>query len=168
MKRLQLITLGLILFVTTAPAQDFPRADGIQPARGLFGMGLILGEPTGLSAKYWLRSDRAVDFALGASLLTDFRLHATYLHHVDVFDHQRVPLYYGIGGSIAGRTGRVAEFGSDRRRDRVGLGIRGAIGVSYLVPTAPFDLFIEFGSVLIVFPPAALDLDLSIGFRYYF
>jgi len=168
MRRIYVIILLCFVTVSTVYTQDFPRAEGIQPARGVFGMGLIIGEPTGLSGKYWLGSDRAIDFALGASLFTDFRAHVTYLYHIDVFDEQRVPLYYGIGGSIAGRTGRVAEFGSDRRRDRVGLGIRGAIGVSYLVPTAPFDLFIEFGSVLIVFPPAALDIDLSIGMRYYF
>lgn len=168
MRRILLLTILMTNFIAAANSQDFPRADGIQPARGLFGMGLIIGEPTGISAKYWLGSERAVDFALGASIFTDFRAHATYLYHVDVFDNQRVPMYYGIGGSIAGRTGRVAEFGSDTRRDRVGLGVRGAIGVSYLVPTAPFDLFIEFGSVLIVFPPAALDIDLSIGIRYYF
>ncbi len=168
MKRLQILVMTLLLTSAAVESQDFPRADGIQPARGVFGMGLIVGEPTGLSAKYWLRSDRAIDFAFGASFFTDFRMHATYLYHVDVFDNQRVPLYYGVGGSIAGRTGRVAEIGTDRRRDRVGLGIRGAIGVSYLVPTAPFDLFVEFGSVLIVFPPAALDIDLSIGIRYYF
>ncbi len=168
MRRLFLIMILVLLSIPAIHAQDFPRAEGIQPARGLFGMGLIVGEPSGLSAKYWLRADRAIDFAFGASFLTDFRAHATYLYHVDAFDHQRVPLYYGIGGSIAGRTGRVAEFGSDTRRDRVGLGVRGAIGVSYLIPTAPFDLFIKFGSVLIVFPPAALDIDLSIGARYYF
>jgi hypothetical protein len=168
MKRLSLTAVLIMSIVVGTNAQEFPRADGIQPAHGLFGMGLIVGEPTGISAKYWLGSDRAVDFALGASFFTDFRAHVTYLYHVDVFDNQRVPLYYGIGGSIAGRTGRIAEFGSDTRRDRVGLGVRGAVGVSYLVPTAPFDLFIEFGSVLIVFPPAALDIDLSIGMRYYF
>lgn len=162
------ISAILISLCMSLNAQDFPRAEGIQPARGLFGMGLIVGEPTGLSAKYWVRSDRAVDFAFGASFFTDFRLHATYLYHVDVFDHQRVPLYYGIGGSIAGRSGRVAEIGRGERRDRVGMGVRGAIGVSYLVPTAPFDLFVEFGSVLIVLPAAAFDIDLSVGIRYYF
>jgi hypothetical protein len=168
MKRVLLIGVILLLSGATVHAQDFPRAEGIQPAHGVFGVGLIIGEPTGLSAKYWLGSARAVDFALGASFFTNFRLHGTYLHHVNVFDNQRAPLYYGIGASIAGRSGRVAEFGTDTRRDRIGLGVRGAIGVSYLVPTAPFDAFIEFGSVLIVFPPAALDIDLSIGVRYYF
>jgi hypothetical protein len=163
-----MIILSVLSF--QAPAQEFPQADGIQPARGLFGLGLIVGEPTGLSGKYWLGPDRAVDFAFGASFFTDFRLHATYLYHIDVFDNQRVPLYYGIGGSISGRTGRVAEFGggADRNRERVGVGVRGSIGVSYLVPTAPFDFFVEFGGVLIVFPPAALDIDVSIGVRYYF
>lgn len=168
MKRLLLIVISFVTFFAAAVAQDFPRAEGIHPERGLFGMGLIVGEPSGLSAKYWVGSDRAIDFAVGVSFFTDFRAHATYLYHIDAFDNQRVPLYYGIGGSIAGRTGRVADFGSDTRRDRVGLGVRGALGVSYLIPTAPFDLFIEFGSVLIVFPPVALDMDLSVGARYYF
>lgn len=171
MKRFFMIIIVLMCAVNVSGiAQEFPKADGIQPARGVFGLGLIVGEPTGLSGKYWLGSDRALDFAFGASFFTDFRLHATYLYHIDVFDNQRVPLYYGFGGSISGRTGRIAEFGggADRNRHRTGLGVRGSVGVSYLLPTAPFDFFVEFGSVLIVFPPAALDIDLSIGVRYYF
>jgi hypothetical protein len=149
-------------------AQTFPTATGITPQRGVFGAGLIVGEPTGISAKYWIASDRAWDFAFGASYFSDIRLHGTYLWHVDVFDNQRVPLYYGVGAAILGRTGRVATFGGTRNRHGVGFGARASIGVSYLVPTAPFDFFAEIGSILIVVPPAAFDIDFSIGVRYYF
>lgn len=34
------------------------------PQRTDFGAGLILGEPTGISVKGWIRSDRAVDGAV--------------------------------------------------------------------------------------------------------
>ncbi len=160
----------LLFFICEVKGQDFPAATGFSPERGVFGAGVIVGEPTGLSAKYWTSSDKAWDFAFGASFFTDFRLHATRLWHIDVFDNQRVPLHYGIGVSLAGKSGRIAEFrgGSPRHRDRIGIGIRGSVGVSYLVPTAPFDLFAEIGGVLVVFPPAALDIDLSVGVRYYF
>jgi hypothetical protein len=169
MKR-HIYTLVFLFILTTvhAYAQSFPAATGITPQRGIFGVGIILGEPTGLSAKYWTAADRAWDFALGASFYTDFRLHATHIWHIDAFNNQRVPFYYGIGGAVLGRTGRVATFGGKRYSHSAGFGARASVGVSYLLPTAPFDFFAEIGSILIIVPPAAFDIDFSIGVRYYF
>jgi hypothetical protein len=151
-------------------SQDFPRAEGITPGQGLFGLGFIIGEPTGFSAKYWTSGTRALDFALGPSFYGDFRFHGMYLYHVDAFDYQRAPLHYGIGISIAGKGGRGAFIGEHRadHRNEIGIGPRGSLGVSFMPRSAPFDIFVEIGATLFIIRPVGMDIDASIGARYYF
>ena len=68
-----------------------------------FGIGVILGEPTGLSGKYWISPERAFDAALAYSFLEDnksFAFHANYLYLLEgVIDmHYKMPTYrYGDG-----------------------------------------------------------------------
>jgi hypothetical protein len=162
--------ITLCIFTSQALSQQFPRASGPSPGRGLFGLGVVVGEPTGFSAKYWTRSDRALDFALGASFYSDFRFHGTYLYHIDAFNYQRVPLHYGIGISLTGKGERTVVLGRNTvtRRNELGLGPRGSLGISYILPSAPFDMFIELGATLFVIRPAGLELDLLVGTRFYF
>ena len=49
-----------------------------------FGLGVVLGEPTGISAKYWLTSGGALDFGLGYSFTSSnsvFDFYADYVFH---------------------------------------------------------------------------------------
>lgn len=57
-------------------------AAGARAAEG-FGIGLILGEPTGLSIKKWIGPERAIDAAAAWSLAEHerFQFHADYLVH---------------------------------------------------------------------------------------
>jgi len=171
MKRiLFLLIIVTVLGKVEAVAQQFPRASGPSPSRGLFGLGVVFGEPTGLSAKYWTRSSRALDFAFGASYYSDFRFHGTYLFHIDAFNAQRFPLYYGAGLSVAGKGNRSVVVGRNTvtRRGELGLGPRGALGISYLFPSAPFDVFLEIGATMFIIQPVGLELDLLLGTRFYF
>lgn len=167
-----ILILGFIIVLSSegALSQQFPQAKGPSPANGLFGLGVVVGEPTGVSAKYWTKSHRAFDFALGVSYYSDFRFHGTYLFHVDAFNHQRMPLHYGIGVSIAGKGERVMVVGRNTvmHRGELGIGPRGSLGISYLLPSAPFDLFLELGATLFIVRPVGLELDLLLGTRYYF
>jgi len=86
-----LITL---FFGTTTVARD----------RG-FGLGIIVGEPTGLSFKKWSGDTTAIDGAIAWSFgkRNELHLHADYLvHRFDVFQAEKDKLaaYYGLGGRI--------------------------------------------------------------------
>lgn len=78
-----------------------------------FGMGLILGEPTGLSAKLWTSKNNAFDFGFGIGLGGDrikykgeydnggrIHFHLDYLWHSfnAISSTERFLLYDGIGG----------------------------------------------------------------------
>jgi hypothetical protein len=67
-----------------------------------FGLGIMVGEPTGISWKYWSGGDRALagGVAWGLSNNGYFHLHADYLFHkMDLIPVStgKLPLYFGPG-----------------------------------------------------------------------
>jgi hypothetical protein len=128
-----------------------------------FGLGVILGEPTGISAKAWLSGRHAVDAAVAWSVRRDgfFQVHADALVHeygvLEVNDVRgKIPFSYGVGGRII--LGKRDEW----------IGVRFPLGVSYLFPTAPFDVFLEIVPILDLLPETDFDLDAAVGGRFYF
>jgi hypothetical protein len=140
---------GIVCLATSAWGQD----------RG-FGLGLIVGEPTGLSAKLWIADGSAIDAAAAWSFgkTSAFHFHADYLlHFLDVIDVQkgRVPLYLGVGARV--------KLEADIR-----IGIRIPVGIMYLFESVPIDLFLEVVPLLDLFPATEFTANAGIGIRYYF
>jgi len=109
---------------------------------GRFGVGVIFGEPTGVSLKYFINDKLAVDGGVGWAFYkeTDFHLHADVLwHQFDLIPvpEGRLPLYFGVGARFKAM---------DDQDDRVG--IRAPVGLSYLFETLPLDVFVEVAPVL--------------------
>lgn len=152
MKVKLLVTLFLLVVsASIVSAQD----------RG-FGLGVIIGEPTGFSAKYWIDDKNAFDYALGYSLFEEnstVSFHTNYLYHLhNVIDAPvRIPLYYGFGVRFRAR-----------ENSESGLGVRGVIGAVWLSDYEPFDVFFEIAPVFQLFPDTELKLDVGLGGRYYF
>ncbi len=156
------IALFLFFTVQESVAQD----------RG-FGLGVIIGEPTGISAKAWTSSVNAFDFGLGWSIGGDrigkydghynggsrIHFHMDYLWHSfnAIHSSERFPLYYGIGGRIntgAGYDGSVA--------------VRGVFGIAWLPHKTPIDVFFELVPSLQLTPASGFGIDAGIGARYFF
>ena len=141
-----------------------------------FGIGAMVGDPTGISAKVWIGGDRAVDFGLAWGLWRGgyLHLHADHLFHkMDLIDvgAGRMPLYFGPGLRLrTWNNGRYWHRGHyyDHDGTRVGLGIRFPVGVAYLFDDAPVDLFLEVAPTLDLIPGTFMDLDAGLGVRYYF
>lgn len=127
-----------------------------------FGLGIIIGEPTGISAKYWTTESNAFDFGLAYSFVQKFSaisIHADYLYHnfnVIKSDY-RFPIYYGFGARI--------RFVNDSDNS---LGARGVIGIAWLNNNLPLDIFFEVVPVFNLIPATSLNLDMALGARYYF
>jgi hypothetical protein len=125
------------------------------------GLGIIIGEPTGLSGKYWLNNNNALDFGLAYSFVrhnSAVSLHADYLYHAfDVIKSDyRFPIYYGFGARL-----RLVD-GDDNA-----LGARGVIGVAWLSDKLPIDVFLELVPVFNLFPSTSLNFDMGFGARFY-
>lgn len=158
-----LIALGLLLSAGAAHAQN-----------DTLGVGVILAEPTGLSAKLWLSEAEAIDAAVAWSFsdYSSFQFHMDYLfHRFDVFRDVdrtvgRPSLYFGLGGRL--------KLGEDRGRGREPddeddkLGVRVPAGVTYVFAQAPFDVFAEIVPILDLAPDTEVDLNAAVGGRFYF
>ena len=165
-----LVTLPSI----TAEAQRHRRGEAFS-SQDTFGLGFMFGAPTGLSGKYYLSDDTALDFGVGAyrrvRFHSAFQIHADYLlHPINLVSHQDfdLPIYFGIGGRLLFR-----EYDPDEDRDDdLHLGVRAPVGISMVFTQVPIDVFFELAMVLDLIVVGDdyffADLNGAIGFRYYF
>lgn len=157
-----IMVLGfMMIFIKPVTAQDHG-----------FGLGIILGEPTGLSAKLWTSKTNAFDFGLGFGLGGDrlkykgdyneegrVHFHMDYLWHSfnAISSTEKFPLYYGIGGRYNSGGGYDNSFG-----------IRGVFGIAWFPHNTPLDVFFELVPVFQVTPLTGLGIDAGLGLRYFF
>src|SRR6476469_7596691 len=100
-----------LLFVLATAADARPRPQGFGgkrfEANKTIGLGLELGEPFGINGKYFIASDRALDFGIGdvydyysyrgLYLYLDYLWHPVSIASAEEFE---LPLYIGLGGSF--------------------------------------------------------------------
>ncbi len=127
-----------------------------------FGIGVIVGEPTGLSLKHWVSDATAFDAAAGWSFegRTSLHLHGSYLFHdfnMIPVEKGHLPVYAGIGARFKGREGK-----SDR------VGVRVPVGIAYHIEEVPLEVFGEIVPILDVVPSSRLSLNAAVGIRYFF
>ena len=150
---------SVYLFCSFAAAQD----------RG-FGLGIVAGEPTGVSLKSWQGRTTALDAALAWSFAgNDFvQIHGDYLSHnfsLLKVEEGQLPFYYGIGGRL-----KLIDLDDNKndRNDKTRIGVRLPLGLAYLFEKVTLDLFVEVVPVLDLVPETEFDLNAAIGVRYFF
>lgn len=129
-----------------------------------FGLGIIIGEPTGVSAKIFTGGN-AIDLAAAWSFADNggFHIHGDYLFHnysLIKVENGRLPFYYGVGA-------RVKFLDRNRYSDDVVLGARFPVGLSYEFSGFNADIFFELVPILNLVPATDFDLNGALGFRYY-
>jgi hypothetical protein len=160
-----LLPFAFLLFGHSLAAQDSG-----------FGLGIMLGDPTGITGKGWIGGDKAIDFGVAWNFAYSgsFHLHADYLfHNMDLITvgKGRLPLYYGPGIRIRAwgdngyyRHGRYYDYNGSYTQ----IGARIPVGLAYLFDGAPVDVFVEIAPTLNLIPNMYLDFDAAIGARYWF
>lgn len=160
MRRIRLALLSL--FVLGSPLLF---AEG-----GPLGVGLVVGEPTGVSAAYRFDDAQSVQ-ALVAWKLTSpggVLVAADYLFHFDdilEFEGVRIPLYAGAGAKVAFLTGDARYKDSD---SAFGLGLRIPLGVRWEFDKVPVEVFLEVVPGMLLLPGTIPDIGAGLGARWYF
>jgi len=144
----KLLVLICLLAAGTSPAWGQKAGD--------LGAGVILGNPTGATAKLWLYDRQALDVGVGFN--DHLTLYSDYLWHSWKVLPQpaegRLPVYLGVGAQI--------KTSSDE------LGLRAVAGIGYWLPHNPVELFLEIVPVFQMSHHSGTDLGAGIGLRYYF
>ncbi len=144
----------LILFLLSIISVSLAQEKG-------FGIGVLFGEPTGVSGKLWLGETNALDMAAAWSFKGDgnLLLQADYVWHsfnLLSVSSGKLPLYFGIGGRII------------FAKNDINLGVRVPVGLDYMFSGAPVDIFLEIVPILDLTPSTDFDIGGGIGVRYWF
>jgi len=180
-RKILLGTFALALAALTSTAEARPRPNGHLSGRSFqanktFGLGLELGEPTGLTGKYFLSADRALDFGIGdiynyadrygLHIYADYLFHPVSLASTESFE---LPFYVGLGG----RFWDFQDRGPAVHDDAFAFGFRVPLGVALDFNNVPLDVFFQIVPTLDIFSgynahDVYLDVDVSLGVRYWF
>jgi len=155
----------LILFLSFLTATSFAA-----PADrdGDLGLGVMVGDTTSLTGKYWTESDRGWDLSGGASEEKEGWLQASYLkHYIGAF---------GAGTRFIGEStpyaGLGLGMGFNRTQDAIkrqnDYFARIPLGLSWMPNRTPVDLFAEVAPTYIFSPGGVVYLSGNVGGRYYF
>lgn len=152
-----------------AATEEAPKAEGRPAEKGTLGLGIIIGEPTGVTAKLYLADDRAVQGAIGGSFVANaWQLHAEYVFHPLILQDRDtfvLPVYAGPGLRFM----RYND-GGDNDAAHYAIGIRAVVGLLFDFKNVPLDVFVEAGGVLEYdfTKGGGLGANIGAGIRYYF
>lgn len=149
-----------------------------------FGLGLMLGEPTGITGKYWITSRNAIDFGLGFGYGRYYdrpcdkwgcyggyrgaSINVGYLWHPSVLVRGQAELVWHVG--VGGRAW-FWDYG-DRYSERSGfldVAARVPIGLDLMFNNPGFlEIYVEIAPSLYLFHGPYLGFEGSLGIRFYF
>src|SRR4051812_39262917 len=160
--------LALIVLAVTASSAA-AEGGSTRADKGTLGVGIILGEPTGVSAKLYLSDDQAIQAAVGFAFVGGgLHLHADYVFHPYILQERPsfvLPFYFGPGL-------RVIDYRNVAANDYFAVGIRAVAGLLFDFKTVPLDAFVE-GAIGIEYRFAdgkglGPIFNGAAGVRYYF
>jgi hypothetical protein len=136
-----------------------------------FGLGLQLGEPTGITGKLYLDGrTNAIDFLVGsyydAGFAGDVYVHVSYHAHLAELASGRgvaVPFRIGVGGFLNSGYWRFDDDAND-----IVFGARVPFGLDFDLETAPVQFYVEVAFEIAIIPFVGAGIDGGIGARYYF
>jgi hypothetical protein len=163
--------LGVAVMIGLAVVEGAAGAQAVE--KGSLGVGIIIGEPTGVAAKLYLDDDNAIQAAAGGAFIGGgLQVHADYLWHPWILEERdsfTMPVYLGPGARF------IYYDKPDSSDDFVGVGVRAVGGILFDFKEIPLDVFLEVAGV-IEWQFGEADEDQGVGFainagagaRYYF
>lgn len=134
------------------------------PKEKKLGAGIVLGDPTGFTAKGYVAPKFAVDAYLSWSFVEDaFTIigDVTYdfLEIPVKTDKITLPFYAGAGAKVGTSRGRT---------NQTVVGLRIPVGIAAQFIKYPVEIFLEIAPGMELSPATEADLTGGIGGRYYF
>lgn len=154
------------------------RVEDVIPRGGNIGLGIVLGDPTGLTAKFWMDNKHAIDGGVAYSFGDYILVYSDYLWHFpkafagkesSSFVQQLTP-YVGPGGEVFFSTGTpsLSRRFFEGHTTYFGLGFRIVGGIEWTPADPPLGVFIEIAPGIGIIPRTFAFLQAGIGCRWYF
>lgn len=127
-------------------------------SHGNVGLGVQFGEPSGITAKFWLAGQSAIDLTVGWNLIVDYLgIQAGYLYHfpVPISGKGDLAPYIGLGGQLGMRA-----------NDYFNVAGRIPLGLEFIY--APISFYGELDPLIYLYPATDVGLGGGIGLRFYF
>jgi hypothetical protein len=140
-----MLTASALVRVAHADDDDHKGEKGRPVDKGTLGVGLVLGEPTGVCAKLYLKNDQALQAAVGGDFVTGgLQAHADYVFHPWILqdrDSYVLPVYLGPGA-------RVIDYSAPAGgKNHFAVGVRAVVGLLFDFKNVPLDAFVEVAGV---------------------
>jgi hypothetical protein len=126
------------------------------------GIGTNVGEPLGLSAKYWLNNQNSIEATLGYSYLKTngaLDISAVYnytnYNYISIFE-KKFHFNYGLGFSYSTNFAGNYIFG-----------VKTTAQIFSYILESPTDYYFNVSPILGLFPKVNLYMDVNLGIRYY-
>ena len=138
--------------------------------KGALGVGLIVGEPTGISVRLYIKDDQAIQAAVGEAFVSGgLQVHADYVWHPWILDRRED---FDLVGYIGPGMRLIDYSGTATAKDHIALGLRAVAGMVFDFKNVPLDAFLEVAGVGEYDFGAGQGFDLGInagaGVRSYF
>jgi len=164
MRQLMLSAVMVGIFATTNAQTPMDRS---------FGFGIILGDPTGLTAKFESGQKSDIALSVGNSYFGSPRFGLDYTWRIYSFHDAPVHLYAGPGAVIGFGSGNGWFYSNANGRfyyrpaGDFGLGIRGVFGTNIDLKHDPIEFFCELGPMIGISPSFGSTVELGLGVRFY-
>lgn len=135
------------------------------------GLGLVFGNPTGLTGKVYFDGPvHAIDAAVATQLFgfgqDRTTAHVVYLNHPGVLlagSVAQLPWHVGVGPQIWSGSLSDDDFFED-----MAFGVRVPVGLDLNFRQAPVQISGDVAAVVPIVPSPTLGLDLNVSVRYFF
>ena len=163
--RIKYLVIPFIVFLAT---------NSLAIERKKFGIGVIAGDPDGITGKYMMKNSRAIDAGFGWKTKgnNEYHIYGDYLFYKYVFIKVplgKLPLYFGGGAryiTYRENEDEKKKKGENKKDDK--FGIRIPVGIEYLFWNSSLGIFLELVPVLNLTPDTDFEFESGIGIRFFF
>jgi hypothetical protein len=166
--------LILFSFLTFLGLSQGAQAATPSAQSGPFGLGVILGEPTGVTLKYDTSAYNAIDAGISFRFDRYFMLYGDYhfkfpgAFHTDVSFFNQLTPYVGVGAVAVFENEDNRRYFDDDWDEDFALGVRIPLGIEWRTPRVPLGVFAEIVPGLAIIPGTDAFVQGGIGVRYFF
>jgi hypothetical protein len=138
-----------------------------------WGLGAVIGAPTGLSANYFLSESRTVHTTLAYDLSGDdaFQIASHYQWRMNDLNLEKLKLgwFYGVGARLAFKDhDEHNHHNHDRDDDKTDFGPSGTIGIFHEFTDVPLEVFLKGNLTVNIISDTDVDADGMLGLHYNF